>query len=199
VASRGKPINLEVKMRKPTRATVIIAAGAALIACGTAGVAAAAPRATAAPRAAAVAVAVARTVRYYAFDINNGSTDPGLVPVPGTKPGKFVQGDELLINDQVTSTRLVKGGYPIVGFDSGTCVLTRIPEKYADQTIADCVVSVVVKGGSLTVQGPLHFASQQPEASTLAVTSGTGSFSGAVGQVAVAFTKNYEIFTFTLK
>jgi hypothetical protein len=111
----------------------------------------------------------------------------------------FAQGDELLINDQITSTRLVKGGYPIVGFDSGTCVLTRIPEKYADQTIADCVVSVVVKGGSLTVQGPLHFKSQQPEAGTLAVTSGTGSFSGAVGQVSVSFTKNYEVFTFTLK
>ena len=177
-------------MRKTARAAAIIGAGAALIACGTAGVAAAATPGTA---------AATRTVRYYAFSINNGSTDPGLVPVPGTSPGKFVQGDELLINDQVTTTHQVKGGYPIVGFDSGTCVLTRIPEKYADQTIADCVVSVVVKGGSLTVQGPLHFKSQQPEASTLAVTSGTGSFSGAVGQVAVAFTKNYEIFTFTLK
>jgi hypothetical protein len=182
-------------MRKPARATAIIAAGAALVACGTAGAAAAAPRTVAAPRTAAVA----KTVRYYAFDINNGSTDPGLVPVPGTKPGKFVQGDELLINDQVTSTRLVKGGYPIVGFDSGTCVLTRIPEKYADQTLADCVVSVVVNGSTLTVQGVIHFKSQQPEAATLAVTGGTGSFGGAVGQVGVSFTKNYEIFTFTLK
>jgi hypothetical protein len=177
-------------MRKSARAATIIGAGAALIACGTAGVAAAATPGTA---------AATRTIKYYAFDINNGSTDPGLVPVPGTKPGKFAQGDELLINDQITSTRLVKGGYPIVGFDSGTCVLSRIPEKYAEQTIADCVVSVDVKGGDLTVQGALHFKSQQPEAGTLAVTSGTGSFIGAVGQVAVAFTKNYEIFTFTLK
>jgi Dirigent-like protein len=180
-------------MRKPARATVIIAAGAALIACGTAGVAAAAPRT------AAVTKTVTKTVRYYAFDINNGTTDPGLVPVPGTPPGKFAQGDELIINDQVTSTHLVKGGYPIVGFDSGTCVLTRIPEKNANQTIADCVVSVDVKGGSLTVQGALHFKSQQPAAATLAVTGGTGNFTGAVGQVGVSFTKNYEIFTFTLK
>ncbi len=177
-------------MRKRARAATIIGAGAALIACGTAGVASAATPATA---------AATRTVRYYAFDINNGSTDPGLVPVPGTNPGKFVQGDELIINDQVTSTHQVKGGYPIVGFDSGTCVLTRIPEKYAEQTLADCVVSVVVKGSTLTVQGVLHFKSQQPQASTLAVTSGTGSFSGAVGQVGVSFTKNYEVFTFKLK
>jgi hypothetical protein len=184
------PSHLEVKMRRRARAAAIIGAGAALIACGTAGVAAAATPGTA---------VATRTVKYYAFDINNGTTDPGLVPVPGTNPGKFVQGDELLINDQVTSTHLVKGGYPIVGFDSGTCVLTRIPEKNADQTIADCVVSVDVKGGNLTVQGALHFKSQQPEAAVLAVTGGTGSFSGAVGQVAVAFTKNYEIFTFTLK
>jgi hypothetical protein len=176
-------------MRKPARKAVIIAAGAALIACGTAGVAAAAPGTT----------AVTKTVRYYAFSINNGTTDPGFVPVPGTSPGKFVQGDELLINDQITSTHLVKGGYPILGFDSGTCVLTRIPDKDADQTIADCVVSVNVKGGDLTVQGALQFKSQQPEAGTLAVTGGTGSFSGAVGQVGVSFTKNYEIFTFTLK
>lgn len=179
-------------MRKRARAAAIIGAGAALIACGTAGVAAAATPS-------AAAKAVTKTVRYYAFNINNGSTDPGLVPVPGTSPSKFVQGDELLINDQITSTHEVKGGYPIVGFDSGTCVFSRIPEKYAEQTIADCVVSVDVKGGNLTVQGALHFKSQQPEAGTLAVTGGTGSFSGAVGQVTVGFTKNYEIFTFTLK
>jgi hypothetical protein len=177
-------------MRRPARAAAIIGAGAALIACGTAGVAAAATPGTA---------AAIKTVKYYAFTINNGSTDPGLVPVPGTPAGKFVQGDELLINDQVTSTRKVKGGYPIVGFDSGTCVLTRVPEQYAEQTLGDCVVSVDVKGGNLTVQGVIHFKSQQPQAATLAVTGGTGSFSGAVGQVAVAFTKNYEIFTFTLK
>jgi hypothetical protein len=177
-------------MRKRARAATIIGAGAALIACGTAGVAAAATPGI---------VAATKTVRYYAFSINNGSTDPGVVPVPGTSPGKFVQGDELLINDQITGTHLVKGGYPIIGFDSGTCVLTRIPDKDAAQTIADCVVSVNVKGGNLTVQGPIQFKSQQPEAAVLSVTGGTGSYSGAAGQVAVAFTKNYEIFAFTLK
>jgi hypothetical protein len=54
--------------------------------------------------------AVTSTVKYYAFDINNGSTDPGLVAVPGTSPAEFAQGDELILNDQVTTTHLVKGG-----------------------------------------------------------------------------------------
>ena len=29
------------------------------------------------------------TQKYYAFDISNGTTDPGLVPVPGTSPKTF--------------------------------------------------------------------------------------------------------------
>jgi hypothetical protein len=178
-------------MHKRARRGAVAAVSAVLAVGGVvAGVAAATP---------ASAAAAAGTFRYYAFDINNGTTEPGLIPVAGSNPGTFAQGDELILNDQVTTTHWAGHGYPIVGFDTGVCTVTRIPEKNAEQTIADCVVSVDVKGGTLTVQGALHFKSQQPEASTLAVTAGTGSFSGAVGQVAVAFTKNYEIFTFTLK
>jgi hypothetical protein len=176
-------------MRKPARKAAIIAAGVVLIGCGTAGVAAAAPG----------TATVAKTFKYYGFDINNGSTDPGTVDAPGTNPAKFAQGDELIINDQVTTTHLVKGGYPIVGLDSGVCTFTRIPEEDADQTIADCVVSVVLKGGSLTVQGAVYFKSMQPEAGTLAVTGGTGSYDGVTGQVGVSFTKNYKILAFSLK
>src|ERR1700728_4335796 len=161
-------------MHKPGRKAAIIAAGAALIACGTAGVAAAATPGTA---------AAAKTFKYYGFDINNGSTDPGTVDAPGTNPAKIAQGDELIINDQVTTTHLVKGGYPIVGLDSGVCTFPRIPEKDAGQTIANCVVSVVLKGGSLTVQGAGYFKSGQAQATTLAVTGGTGSYNGVTGQV----------------
>jgi hypothetical protein len=176
-------------MRRPVRTAAIIGAGAALIACGTAGVAAAATPGTAA----------AETFKYYGFSINNGSTDPGTVDAPGTNPAEIAQGDELIINDQVTTTHLVKGGYPIVGLDSGVCTFTRIPEKDADQTIANCVVSVVLKGGSLTVQGAVYFKSTQAEAGTLAVTGGTGRYNGVTGQVGVSFTKNYKILSFSLK
>jgi hypothetical protein len=177
-------------MHKSVRRTAIIAAGAALAASGTIGVAVASQGNPA---------HAARTLRYYAFDINNGTSDPGFIPVAGTKPGSFAQGDELIINDQITVTHKRGSGYPIVGFDSGVCTLTRVPEKNAEQTLGNCVVTAVWKHGSLTIQGVVRFKNQKPQSAVLAVTSGTGSFDGAAGVVDVAFTKNYKILTFRLK
>jgi hypothetical protein len=177
-------------MHRSARRAAIIAGGTALAACGAIGVAAAAP---------ASAAHAARTLRYYAFDINNGTTDPGLVPAPGTNPKVFSQGDELIINDQLTTTHRARGGYPIVGYDAGACTLTRIPEKNAEQTLANCVVTAVFKGGSLAVQGVVRFKSQQPQSAVLAVTGGTGRFDAAAGTVAVSFTKNFKILSFALR
>jgi Dirigent-like protein len=177
------------------RWAAVLAAAAALAACGTPRVAAATPGGSAPGP---------RTLTYYAFDINNGTTDPGFVPVPGTNPKVFAQGDELIINDQLTTTRQVNGGYPIVGHDSGVCTLTRIPQqrvpqKHADQTLANCVVTAVWNNGSLTVQGVVAFKSQQPESAEFAVTGGTGRFDGAAGTLGVSFTKNFKILTVKLK
>jgi hypothetical protein len=177
-------------MHKQARRGAFAAMSVALAAGGVAALAAATP---------ATAAAAAGTVRYYAFDINNGTTDPGLIPVAGSNPATFAQGDELILNDQVTTTHWVGHGYPIVGFDSGVCTMTRIPEKNAAQTIADCVVSVALRGGSLAVQGAVHFKSGQPEPATLAVTGGTGKYYGKTGEVQVSFTKNYKILSFRLK
>jgi hypothetical protein len=183
-------------MHKTTRWAAIIAAGAALAACGTTGAALAAAPGNA--HDANVANA-ARTVRYFAFDINNGTTDPGFIAAPGTNPRVFAQGDELIINDQVTTTHRVGNGFPIVGHDAGVCTLTRIPEKNARQTLADCVVTVVVKHSSLTVQGVVRFKAKQPESAVLAATGGTGRFDGAAGKVDVGFTKSHKILAFALK
>jgi hypothetical protein len=177
------------------RWAAVTAAAAALAACGTPVVAAAAPGGSAPGP---------RTLTYYAFDINNGPTDPGFVPVPGTNPKVFAQGDELIINDQLTTTRQVTGGYPIVGHDAGVCTLTRIPQqripqKHANQTLANCVVTAVWNNGSLTVQGVVAFKSQQPESAEFAITGGTGRFDGAAGTLGVSFTKNFKILTIKLK
>ena len=43
---------------------------------------------------AAAPASTPHTVTYYAFDINNGTSDPGFIAVPGTNPGVFAQGDE---------------------------------------------------------------------------------------------------------
>jgi hypothetical protein len=54
------------------------------------------------------------------------------------------------------------------------CSLTRLPERFAEQTLGNCVVTVAWNNGSLTVQGVVLFND-------------------------VAFTKNYKILTFRLK
>ena len=178
-------------MYKSVRRTAIIAASAALAASGTIGVAVASQESPA---------RAARVLRYYAFDINNGTSDPGFIPVAGTKPGSFAQGDELIINDQITVTHKSGNGYPIVGFDSGVCTLTRVPEKFAEQTLGNCVVTAVwKKGGSLTFQGVVHFKKQQPESAVLAVTGGTGRFDGARGVLDVGFTASHKVLTIKLK
>jgi hypothetical protein len=81
------------------------------------------------------------TQKYHAFDINNGTTDPGFIPVPGTSPRTFSPGDQLIINDQLTTR--VDGRYPIVGYDSGVCTLTGTPGKNAKQTLPNCVVTAI--------------------------------------------------------
>ena len=179
-------------MHRPARRAAIIAAGAALAAGSAIGVAAATP--------ASGTATAGRTLRYFAFDINNSTNDPGFVAAPGTSPGVFAQGDELIINDQVTVTRKSGTGYPIVGYDSGVCTLTRLPEKFAEQTLGNCVVTAVwSKRGSLTFQGVVRFRHQQPQSAVLAVTGGTGSYDGATGVLDVSFTANHKILTIKLR
>jgi hypothetical protein len=181
-------------MRRTARRAAILAGGAALVACGTAGVAAATTGST--PN----ATPAGKTLRFNAFDVNVGSKDPGFIPVPGTNPKALAQGDELVIDDQLTVTHLSHGGFTIVGFDSGVCTLTRIPNKMADGTLANCVVTAVLsKQGSITAQGAVHFKGQQAEPGVLAVTGGTGRFDGATGTLGIASAKHFKVFTFRLK
>jgi hypothetical protein len=181
-------------VKSPARITArwaaVITAAAALAACATPRVAAATPGGSAPGQ---------KTLTYYAFDISNSTTDPGFIPVPGTNPEVFAQGDELIINDQLTTTHQVNGGYPIVGHDAGVCTLTRIPQKHADQTLANCVVTAVWNKASLTVQGTVACKSRQPEPAVFAVTGGTGRFDGVAGTLGVTFTKNFKILTIKLK
>jgi len=178
-------------MNRSARRAAIIGSAALAVAAGPAGAAAAAPRTAAAPD--------ASTLTVFAFDINNGGPDPGFIPVPGTSPNRFAQGDELIVNDQLTLPKLVGKGFPIIGHDSGVCTLTRLPERDARQTYASCVVTAVVRGGSLTVQGILSFHGQQPLPATLAVTGGTGRYTGAAGTVHVGFARDHKILTFRLR
>ena len=77
--------------------------------------------------------------------------------------------------------------------------MTRIPEKNAEQTIANCVVSVAVRGRQPDRAGSRPLQVRQPEPATLAVTGGTGKFDGKTGEVRVSFTKTHKILAFTLR
>jgi hypothetical protein len=188
-AQNTKRALLRIPARPAARRTAVAAAALTLAAGGWS---------VAAAETARGSVGAAITLAYYAFDINNGTTDPGFIPAPGTNPKAFAQGDELIINDQLTTVHKVNGGYPIVGYDSGVCTLTRIPEQHAPQTLADCAVTAVLSSGSLTIQGAVAFRSGQPKPAALAVTGGTGRFDGAAGTVAVTFAKNFKILTIKL-
>jgi hypothetical protein len=181
---------MEGSMYKSALWAAMAVAGAALAGSAAIGVASAAP--------ARVAPSV-RTLTLNAFDVNNTARDPGFIPAPGTNPQVFSQGDELIINDQLTSTHKVNGGFPIVGRDAGVCTLTRIPEPHVTQTLANCVVTAVLSKGSLTTQGVVRFVAQQPQSAVFAITGGTGRFAGAMGTVAVSFTKNFKILVFRLR
>ena len=177
-------------MSRPVRLTAIITASAALAACGTAGPTSAAAGSTAGP---------GMTLTYYAFNLNNQATGGGFIPVPGTSPRVLAQGDELIINDQLTTTTRTAAGYPITGYDAGTCTVTRAPQQPAGQALADCAVTAAWKDASLTVHGVLRFRSRRPEPAQLAITGGTGRLDHAAGTVRVSFTKNFKILTFTVK
>jgi hypothetical protein len=174
---------------------VALAGGAALL--GACGAASSSSRPVAAPTS---TLAALRTTVVYGFDINPSSDE--LIPAPGTTAGVISEGDQSIVNDQLTSTHLAghgaSAGYPIIGYDSGTCTFTRVapdgqPSGSAfDATLEDCVVTAFLPNGSVTAQGVITLRSGTPQPAQLAVTGGTGSFDGANGTVRVTFGSHYQ-------
>jgi hypothetical protein len=144
-----------------------------------------------------------RKLTVYGFDINKPADE--LIPAPGTTPGVVSVGDTAIINDQLTSTTLVNKGYPIIGFASGTCAFTRVsPDGQGkgspfNGTYSNCVVTAALPRGSLTVQGVLKWSSTTPQTGTIAVTGGTGGYTGAKGTVALKFGAQFVTITFVLQ
>jgi hypothetical protein len=137
----------------------------------------------------------ATVITVYAFSIN--ATGRGFIAAPGTNPKMLSPGDEDIVNDQLTVTHELKGGYPIIGHDSGSCTFSRIIDPH--QGLANCVATAVLKQGSLTAQGAVAISSSGvPVPSDLAITGGTGEYAGAAGTLHVTDTRRYEIFTITL-
>ena len=149
-------------------------------------------------------VVVGKTIVVNAFDINPSGA--AIIPAPGTKQGVVSEGDELIVNDQLTVTSEKNGGgYPIIGYASGTCTFTRVaPDGQGkgspyNSDLQDCVVTAVLPKGSITGQGVVIGKPGVDQPATLAVTSGTGSYEGAGGIVKVKFGKEFDTFTVLLQ
>ena len=135
----------------------------------------------------------AQALTVYAFPIGGP-----FIAVPGTNPKRLSPGDETIVNDQLTVTHKRKGGYPIIGHDSGTCTFTRIIDSR--QGLANCVATAVLPGGSLTGQGVVEISSAgKPQPTDLAITGGTGKYAGARGALRLNDAAGYEIFKFMLE
>ena len=129
----------------------------------------------------------------YAFPIGGP-----FIAVPGTNPKLLSQGDETIVNDQLTVTHKRKGGYPIIGHDSGTCTFTRIIDSR--HGLANCVATAVLPGGSLTGQGAVEISSAgKPQPTDLAITGGTSKYAGARGTLHLKNATGHEIFKFMLE
>jgi hypothetical protein len=158
---------------------------------------------TAATLTSALASSSSETIAVNAFDIN--ASGAAIIPAPGTKQGVVSEGDELIVNDQLTVTSEKKGGYPIIGYASGTCTFTRVaPDGQGKSSpynsdLQDCVVTAVLPKGSITGQGVVTGKPGADQPATLAVTSGTGSYEGAGGIVKVKFGREFDTFTFLLQ
>jgi hypothetical protein len=85
----------------------------------------------------------------------------------------FSQGDQFLFADNV-----FRGGKK-VGTDGGVCTATRVTSAAQE---FQCVVSVRLPEGQLTVQGLIDFSGKT---STFAITGGTGRYRDAGGYVVV--------------
>lgn len=69
-----------------------------------------------------------------------------------------------------------------VGELNGQCTTTQLTGE--EDGSGQCLVTASMPDGDLTVQGAFHF---QSETATFAVTGGTGSYSGASGEVHAKF------------
>ena len=133
----------------------------------------------------------ANTITVYAFQ------EGSLIVVPGTSPSALSQGDEEIVNDQLTATHAGPNGYHIFGHDAGVCTFTRIVNSH--DGLANCDVTAVLKGGSLTAQGVIEISAGAVEPSDLAITGGTGKYATSRGTVHIKDTTGHEIFTINLR
>jgi hypothetical protein len=95
----------------------------------------------------------------------------------------FSLGDEQVFSDDLYA----EGERTASGTDGGVCTVVRIDRSAKTPSgTAQCVVTLSLPDGQITVQGLVTFSGDQlPAAFDLAITGGTGAYSDASGTVTV--------------
>lgn len=100
-------------------------------------------------------------------------------PPPGPS-----QGDELIVAGNVLQNSVTVGTY------DETCTTTRTGPN--DSSTVQCVVTLTLPKGKITVQGVFPITSTGPGDITLAITGGTGDYRTARGYVQAVNTNSTE-------
>jgi hypothetical protein len=105
--------------------------------------------------------------------------------------GEFGLGDRFVFSEDLFQ------GDAKVGEDGGECTVVRFVEETESSTI-QCVVTVSLEKGQLTVQGLITFVGEEDSPFVLPVTGGSGAYKGARGEVKVEPGDNEDHLTFFL-
>jgi hypothetical protein len=121
-----------------------------------------------------------QVIKLFALTVQTTDIDLG--------PTGFSLGDQNVFSDDLSPQK----GSATTGFDGGVCTIVRIDEK-ANSATAQCVVTLSLADGQIAVQGLATFAEEgQPTTLVLPITGGSGSFSGASGEVTVELISDTE-------
>jgi hypothetical protein len=100
-------------------------------------------------------------------------------------PAGFTVGDRFVFSENV-----FRGGQQ-VGTDGGECTVTRLepspvpPGQEPTSATVNCVVTIELPKGQVTVQGLVTFSEQAGNRFTIAITGGTGAYRTAHGEATV--------------
>ena len=123
----------------------------------------------------------AREIKLFALTVQ--------IDFPDLGANGFSLGDEQVFSDDLYD----KSGGTKLGFDGGVCTIVRVADVKRASGSAQCVVTLSLAEGQITVQGLVTFVGNEtPPPFDLAITGGTGAFKNARGSVTVEETSDTE-------
>ena len=102
----------------------------------------------------------------------------------------------LSLGDQLVFSDTLYRDDEEVGHDGATCTIVRLSDDNKTQT-ANCVGTLSLERGQITVQGLVTFSEDDMSPFTIAVTGGTGAYRSVGGEMEIAEEEG-EDSTFTL-